>query len=372
MFKAFVFDMDGVIVDSESQWKKLEHKFLKKELPTWGEQDYENITGLGIVQFYQYLVDRHGLTLGIEEFEEKNREIARQIYKEYVSLTPGFRSFIGELASMDCKIALCSSSPMEWIEIVLERFDLRDFFQVVVSSDHVNGVGKPDPAIYKLVASKLEMNPADCLVVEDSRHGIHAARDAGMTVLGFQPGDNKQSLEDSHGVLFGFENLSPKALFFHLGEIGDEFVSPRKQSLDDFEGQWKGSGIEHEGSPFEGHFVFEKHKQSFFAHFAAQSIDGAESFHEERGLLGVQDSHFRYVLSNTHFEELLTHTLCLAINTSEGAGFLFSYGDPYSSEGFRERVLWARKGEDKLRIQYYWAMGQEEMQARSGLILERI
>lgn len=372
MFKAFVFDMDGVIVDSESQWKKLEHKFLKKELPTWGEQDYENITGLGIVQFYQYLVDRHGLSLGIEEFKEKNREIARQIYQEYVNLTPGFRSFIAELASMDCKIALCSSSPMEWIEIVLERFELRDFFEVVVSSDHVNGVGKPDPAIYKLVASKLGVNPADCLVVEDSKHGIHAARDAGMTVLGFQPGENKQSLEDSFGVLFGFENLSPKALFFHLGKIGDKLVSPRKQSLDDFEGKWKGSGIEHEGSPFEGHFVFEKHKQSFFAHFAARSTDGTETFHEERGLLGVQDSHFRYVLSNTHFDELLTHTLCLAINTSDGAGFLFSYGDPYSSEGFRERILWARKGDDRLRIQYYWAMGQEEMKPRSGLILERV
>ena len=158
---AVCFDMDGVLVNSEDYWIELEREEI---LPT-------------AVPDEEVPVD--------------------EIYGEQVELTPGVRDLIEELRAAGVPAAMVTASPPAWYEIVLERFDLADLFDVVVSSADLDGPGKPEPAIYERAAAELGVDPEDTLAVEDSHHGTTAAHRAGMTVLSFGVGDAEGAAENA-------------------------------------------------------------------------------------------------------------------------------------------------------------------------------
>jgi HAD superfamily hydrolase (TIGR01509 family) len=118
--------------------------------------------------------------------------MANQIYGQKVSLMPGFQESLSMLRANRVPVALASSSPMSWINIVLDRFDLSHAFDVVVSADELDGRGKPSPAIYLHTASKLGVKPEKCLVIEDSMNGVLSAKNAGMFCVGFRNGFNEE------------------------------------------------------------------------------------------------------------------------------------------------------------------------------------
>ena len=189
--RSFIFDMDGVIVDSELHWKKPEGYFLRSLVPTWTDADQTRIIGLSLNNTYRLLTTEYGATHSKEEFLEVYMAMARQIYGELVSLMPGFSDLLRELHRRGTPVALASSSTRPWIDIVLDRFDLRSDFQVVVSADDLaGGEGKPSPAIYLHTASRLGVEPAGCVVMEDSHNGVLSAQRAGMYCIGFRNGFN--------------------------------------------------------------------------------------------------------------------------------------------------------------------------------------
>ncbi len=189
--QAFIFDMDGVIVDSELHWKKPEGYFLRSLVPDWTDTDQTRIIGLSLNNTYRLLTTEYGVTHSQEEFLEAYMAMARQIYREMVSLMPGFSELLRELHRRGTPIALASSSTRSWIDIVLDRFDLRSDFEAVVSADELpGGEGKPSPAIYLHTASKLGVEPAGCVVMEDSHNGVLSAQRAGMYCIGFRNGFN--------------------------------------------------------------------------------------------------------------------------------------------------------------------------------------
>ena len=211
---AVIFDMDGVIVDSEIHWKTTEGFFLQSLIPTWSEHDQDRIIGLGVLDLYALLTNTYHLQKTKEQFLEIYQEMANEIYGQKVSLIEGFETLLNALNSKNIPVALASSSPTSWIDIMLDRFSLRDSFKVVVSADELAGQGKPSPAIYLLTAARLGIRPNRCIAVEDSKNGVLSAKNAEMYCVGFRNGFNdEQDLSRADVIIHHFAEFDVKMLF---------------------------------------------------------------------------------------------------------------------------------------------------------------
>lgn len=188
---AVCFDMDGVVVDSEDFWIPWETAELFPDLVPDDDVDVEEITGMNYRDIYEYLATTYDVAMDRETFLAWYDQRATEIYGEEVALLEGFQSLLATLRERGVAVALVSSSPRHWIDIVVERFDLS--FDAVVSADAVDVAGKPDPDIYEHACERLGVSPAETLAVEDSRHGIEAARRAGTHVVGFKHGDDDET-----------------------------------------------------------------------------------------------------------------------------------------------------------------------------------
>ena len=210
---AVIFDMDGVIVDSEIHWKTTEGFFLQSLIPGWSLNDQDRIIGLGVLDLYKLLVDTYHLQKTKDEFLEIYQEMANEIYGKKVSLIDGFSELLTALNANNIPVALASSSPTSWINIMLERFNLRDSFRVVVSADALEGVGKPSPAIYLLTATLLGVRPESCVAIEDSKNGVLSAKNAKMFCVGFRNGFNdEQDLSRADMIIHHFAQFDWKNL----------------------------------------------------------------------------------------------------------------------------------------------------------------
>ncbi|MEF8775380.1 MAG: HAD family phosphatase [Haloarculaceae archaeon] len=184
--QACCFDMDGVIVDSEDAWAGRERNLLPRVVPD-ADVALAEITGMNYRDIYDYLAETYEVAVTKAEFVAWYDEVATEIYGSDVSLLPGARDLVADLRERGVRVAVVSSSPLDWIDVVLDRFDLA--FDAVVSGDAVEGPGKPDPALYEHAAARLGVQTGAVVAVEDSVHGIDAARRAGTTVVGFRFGD---------------------------------------------------------------------------------------------------------------------------------------------------------------------------------------
>jgi len=194
-FEAIIFDMDGVLIDSEKIWHATEMAYLEKFITI---KDYDalhrDIVGRSIFGIYDFLV---------EEFTEEMKKISRETFlKEYeifgleqiynqTSLLPGVLEVLRFLKSQKIPLALASSSPQVWIDAVLKRHNLNSFFPVIVSGDSVSK-GKPDPEIFLKAAERIKIDSKNLLVFEDSKNGVIAGKSAGMTVYGYRNGFNDE------------------------------------------------------------------------------------------------------------------------------------------------------------------------------------
>jgi HAD superfamily hydrolase (TIGR01509 family) len=210
---ALIFDMDGVIVDSELHWKSVEGFFLQSLVPGWSSADQGKIIGLSLRGVYDMLAGEYGLKESRESFEALYEEMASDIYLRKVSLMEGFAELLADLNRHGVPVALSSSSPMRWIDMVTGRFGLRPHFQAIVSADELDGEGKPSPAIYLLSARKLGADPRGCVAIEDSTNGVLSARRAGMFCIGFRNGFNdEQDLSQAKMIVNSLTELDYQSL----------------------------------------------------------------------------------------------------------------------------------------------------------------
>ncbi|MBI3552810.1 MAG: HAD family phosphatase [Elusimicrobia bacterium] len=209
--KAVIFDMDGVIVDSEKQWKLAEGPFFRRLVPSWTDHDHHKIVGLGVVDLYHWLVDEYAITQPKEEFLKECHALAEDIYGRKVVYTEGVGAFLAMLKRNRVKVGLASSSPREWIDIVLNRFELKHEFGAVASGDETPGKTKPEPDLYLLCAERLGVLPHECVAIEDSAPGLKAAKAAGMFCAAFRNGHNdEQDLEGADYEFSTFEELGTR------------------------------------------------------------------------------------------------------------------------------------------------------------------
>ena len=182
--KAVIFDMDGLMIDSEGK-QSLAIEWLLREQgtePVLTEQGIVHIAGIRATDNLQRLKDHHQLAASIDDLHTRKDELYRQTLAEGVDVMPGLPELLDSLSQAPVKKALASGSSKPDITIVLRHLKLENYFDAVVSGYEV-AHGKPAPDIFLEAAKRLTVTPEYCVVFEDSGTGVQAAKAAGMKVI---------------------------------------------------------------------------------------------------------------------------------------------------------------------------------------------
>lgn len=199
MKKAFIFDMDGVIIDSEPIHFDIDVKTMKYLGINISPQELERFVGMTNPDMWRILKQEYNISMPIEEIIDVQLSSKIKVVRE-LELAPidGIVELILELKKLDMKLGIASSSPRIFINEVLKKFQIETYFECVVSGEEVTH-GKPAPDIYLEAARQLDVNANECIVLEDSRNGIKAAKAASMRCIGFinpNSGDQDLTLAD--------------------------------------------------------------------------------------------------------------------------------------------------------------------------------
>jgi HAD superfamily hydrolase (TIGR01549 family) len=179
--EAVIFDLDGVLVDSEHVWDEVREELARERGGRWHERAQADMMGMSSTEWSRYLHDVIGLA---EPPEEISDEVVRRMqarYAKQIPLVDGAPDAVRRLAG-SFRLALASSSNRPLIDTVLETAALAELFEVTVSSEEVEH-GKPEPDVYLEAARLLGVEPEGCVAIEDSGNGIRAAKAAGMRVV---------------------------------------------------------------------------------------------------------------------------------------------------------------------------------------------
>lgn len=213
MIEAVVFDLDGVIVDSEHVWDAAREALARERGGRWHERAQQDMMGMSSLEWSRYMHDVIGLS---EPPEEISAEVVRrleEIYRRELPLIDGAPEAVARLAER-WPLAVASSSNRLIIDLVLELSGLKRYFQATVSSEEVPR-GKPAPDVYLEAARRLGAGPERSAAVEDSRNGILSAKAAGMRVVAIPnpryPPD-EEALGAADVVLRSIAGLTPAAI----------------------------------------------------------------------------------------------------------------------------------------------------------------
>ena len=213
MIEAVVFDLDGVLIDSEHVWDEVRQQLAEERGGRWHDQASRDMMGMSSPEWSRYMHDVVGLR---EPPEEINAEVVRRmeaVYRERLPLIPGAVEAVDRLAAV-WPLALASSSNRELIDFALSVSGLGRRFGATVSSEEVPR-GKPAPDVYLEAARRLGVAPQRCAAVEDSENGILSAKAAGMRAFAipnprFPPAEDALAAADD--VLGSIAELTPEAL----------------------------------------------------------------------------------------------------------------------------------------------------------------
>ena len=213
MIEAVVFDLDGVIVDSEHVWDAAREALARERGGRWHEKAQQDMMGMSSVEWSRYMHDVIGLK---DPPEEISAEVVRRLeatYREELPLIDEAPEAVARLAER-WSLAVASSSNRPIIDLVLELGGLDRFFRATVSSEEV-ARGKPSPDVYLEAARRLGVDPTKTAAIEDSRNGILSAKAAGMRVIAipnkrFPPGE--EALAEADVVLESISELAPAAM----------------------------------------------------------------------------------------------------------------------------------------------------------------
>ena len=180
-FYAVIFDLDGVLADSEPWWNQIDAKLLAEYGVSYRGEYHRNVLGVSYRLAVEFYKNAFHISASVEELMRRRGEIATDFFANRVSLFPSAKMTLEQLREMKLPLAVATSSVSASARPLLERTGIRSLFRVVITGDEVQQ-GKPHPDIYLLAAKKLGISPEACLVIEDSLAGIAAGKAANMRV----------------------------------------------------------------------------------------------------------------------------------------------------------------------------------------------
>ena len=210
---AVIFDMDGVLIDSEQLWDEAREKLTEERGGEWHPGAQRAMMGMSSPEWSRYMHEELGVPDGPGEI---NAEVVRRLealYRAQLPVIDGAAAAVQELAAR-WPLGLASSSNRPLIDLVLELTGLASSFTATVSSEEVAS-GKPAPDVYLAAAAALGVDPGRCVAVEDSSNGLRAAASAGMSVIAlpnqaFPPAAG--ALEQADVVLASIRELTPEGV----------------------------------------------------------------------------------------------------------------------------------------------------------------
>jgi HAD superfamily hydrolase (TIGR01509 family) len=180
-FQAVIFDLDGVLADSEPWWNQIDATLLAEYGVTYRGEHHGNVLGVSYRLAVEFYRNAFHISAPVEEMMRRRGEIATDFFANRVGLFPSAKETLGELRQMKLRLAVATSSISASARPFLERTGIRSFFDIIITGEEVQR-GKPHPDIYLLVADKLPTAAEVCLVIEDALAGVAAAKAANMRV----------------------------------------------------------------------------------------------------------------------------------------------------------------------------------------------
>src|SRR6184192_207064 len=173
-FRAVIFDLDGVLADSEPWWNEIDAKLLAQYGVRYRSEYHRNVLGVSYRLAVEFFKKAFGLSVSTDELIQRRGEIATEFFANRVGLFPSAKEVLQELRRMNLRLAVATSSVSASARPFLDRHQLTAFFDVIVTGDEIEH-GKPHPDIYLRAAAKLNVAADACLVIEDALAGIAAA-----------------------------------------------------------------------------------------------------------------------------------------------------------------------------------------------------
>ena len=183
MIQAILFDCDGVIADSEAHWNLIDAAHLADfGVPDYDGRYKEHVIGKSFTLAGTFYKDLFQLEPPLDELIAHRTEVAAKFYAQSVPIFDGVPEVLAELRGMGLKLALATSSVSRLITPFLQRHDIENLFDVVITGEMVKN-GKPHPDIYLLAAEKCGADAKNCVVIEDALAGLEAGRGAGTITV---------------------------------------------------------------------------------------------------------------------------------------------------------------------------------------------
>lgn len=183
MIKAVLFDMDGLLVDTENLNLKVAIKICKDLGLNLTPMEKQSCIGVTSQKFYTDLFQNRKLIFDLKKTLGKHFKIYDKLLKIKLKHFPGAKTLPLFLKSQGYKLALVSGSTKKQVNIVLSQLGIKNLFDIIITADDLHS-SKPDPEGFLLSAKRLKISPEECIVLEDSTPGIMAAKKAGMKVIG--------------------------------------------------------------------------------------------------------------------------------------------------------------------------------------------
>jgi len=209
MIEAVIFDLDGVLIDSEPVWEEVRRQVVAGHGGHWAADTQQRLMGMSTGEWARYLSGELGVQLPPDQVAKVVIDQMAARYREHLPLLPGAVQAVRQL-SAHWPLGLASSAPLTLIDTVLNASALHPYFAATMSTEQVKA-GKPAPDVYLAVAGKLGVPPAQCAAVEDSANGLRSAAAAGLAVIAvprpqYPPG--AQALAGAAVVLDGLDDLT--------------------------------------------------------------------------------------------------------------------------------------------------------------------
>jgi beta-phosphoglucomutase family hydrolase len=207
MIRAVIFDLDGVIVNSEDAHIESEKQTFLKFGVTISVNELHKYAGATAEAMFTDLIRKYHLKTTFQEMVRIKEQSFFRLLDEDAEPTPGVISLIQRLKRAGTRLAIASSSNRKWIEYILKKLQITSLFDCYVGAEDIVH-SKPDPEIYLKAARSLGMRPDECVVIEDAERGVQAAKRAGMKTIGYRnPRSGNQDLSEADIIIDDFSTL---------------------------------------------------------------------------------------------------------------------------------------------------------------------